>query len=487
MEWHIKLGQWWQYGVAAFTLLLAVFATAHVLVYKRDPRAAAGWVGFIWFAPLVGPILYGFFGVNRIRRRALSLKTQREQFRAELVSGGYETAVDRRGVGGAEEIGSLAAIAGVVNQTQGRPLVGGNLIEPLVDGDEAYPAMLAAINSARRTITLATYIFDRDELGEAFVQALSGAVKRGVLVRVLIDATGTRYSWPSILGRLQSEGIPHARFLPALPLWRMSSINLRNHRKLLVVDGQFGFTGGMNLRQGHWISKQPSHPVHDLHFRVAGPVVAHLQEVFVDDWHFTTGESLLGELWFPPLEAVGPVVARGIADGPDEDVDPLRWAIMAALSAARSSVCIATPYFLPDAPLISALNLAAMRGVTVDIVLPERVNLPFVQWASRASWWQVLERGCRLWLTPGPFDHSKIMLVDGRWTLLGSANWDPRSLRLNFEFNLECYNEELTARLERWFQAKRDGSHRVTLAEVDARSLRCKLRDGFARLFSPYL
>ena len=143
-------------------------------------------------------------------------------------------------------------------------------------------------------------------------------------MRVLIDATGMRYSWPPILATLRREQVPVARFLPTFPLWQLLSLNLRNHRKILVADGRIGFAGGMNIRTGHWLGKQPSHPVRDLHFRLEGPVVAHLQEVFADDWFFTTREALRGENWFPPLESRGLVIARGIADGPDEEQVPIQ-------------------------------------------------------------------------------------------------------------------------------------------------------------------
>jgi len=310
-----------------------------------------------------------------------------------------------------------------------------------------------------------------------------------VAVRVLVDSAGARYSWPSILRRLRQAGVPAARFLPSslFAPWRVVTVNLRNHRKILVVDGQTAFTGGMNLRHGNVLAAKPKSPVQDLHFRVEGPLVTQLQEAFANDWAFTTGEALEGLVWFPELPDEGDVIARVIIDGPDADFEKLRWTLLAALAEAQSSVQIVTPYFLPDPGLISAINLAALRGVRVDIILPGRSNLPFVHWASRAMWWQVLERGCRIWLAPPPFDHSKLMIVDGHWVLLGSANWDTRSLRLNFELNVEGYGRNFANTMVSIFQQKLRGAREVSLAEVDDRSVPGKLRDAAARLFSPFL
>jgi cardiolipin synthase len=215
--------------------------------------------------------------------------------------------------------------------------------------------------------------------------------------------------------------------------------------------------------------------------------VGQMQEVFAEDWAFAANELLDGDPWFPALKPAGKALARGISAGPDSDLDKLRLTLEGAISSAEKSVCIVTPYFLPDASLVGALNCAALRGIEVDIILPEANNLALVKWASTAMLWQVIERGCRVWMSPPPFDHTKLMLVDGAWTLLGSGNWDPRSLRLNFEFDIEVYERELADRLQEWMVAKRDRARQLTLAEVDGRSLPLRLRDGVARLLTPYL
>jgi cardiolipin synthase len=480
MDWLDKISQFWPHLVAGFDLLAVVLASCHALLNKRDSRAATLWIGIIWFLPVLGPALYLVFGVNRIRRRAIKLGVH------QTISRAVPDDLGEPQHDGAEHLKLLARVVGRVVE---RPLTPGNNISPLVNGDETFPAMLAAIESAKKSISFASYIFDNDPTGKQFVEALHRAVGRGVEVRVLVDAAGTRYSWPPITHKLRHAKIPFGKFLPSslLQPWRVATINLRNHRKVLVIDGQTAFTGGMNIRHGNVLASKPKSPVKDLHFRVEGPVVTRLQEAFVNDWAFTTGEILDGDLWFPEIKESGHVIARVIADGPDADYDKLRWTLLAALAEAQTSIQIITPYFLPDTALVTALNLAALRGVRVDIILPAKNNLPFVHWASRALWWQVLERGCHIWLAPPPFDHSKLMIVDGHWVFLGSANWDARSLRLNFELNVECYGRDFADKMELVLQKKMLGAHEVTLAEVDARSVPCKLRDALARLFSPFL
>jgi cardiolipin synthase len=475
----------WPVLASMLHIVLGGLVTVHAVLHKRDTRAVIGWVGLAWLAPYGGALAYLFFGVNRVKRKAVSLEFRRGWGARHMVAPTESEIVHRDEL--VKRHPTLVGLAQLSHQLTNRPLLPGNRVNPLVDGDQAYPAMLKAIDRAESSIAFSTYIFDSGWAGEQFCEALSRARQRGVAVRVLIDHVGARYSKVNMVRHLRQAGIPAASFLPTRVPRFAPYTNLRNHRKLLVVDGTTGFTGGTNIRDGHLLRRHPTSPVQCLHFQFEGPVVWHLQEAFAVDWAFAAGETLQGDIWFPAIERRGDVWARGIDDGPDEDLDKLELVMIGALATAQKSVDIVTPYFLPESALIHALNSAALRGVRVRIVLPSVNNLPVVHWASRAMWWQVLERGCRIFLSPPPFDHTKLFLVDGIWSLLGSTNWDPRSLRLNFEFNVECYDEDLASRLLPLVETRVQQSTSVNLADVLSRPLPTQLLDGLARLASPYL
>lgn len=460
-------------------------AVVHALLYKHEVRAAIAWVGVIVLVPVLGSVLYYLIGINRIRRRAVALRREAEADNGarwpsvSLIPGDIASLLEAD-----DEAIELAHLVGNVTF---RTLLGGNLVKPLVNGDEAFPEMLEAIRVAESSVALMTYIFDNDLAGKQFVEALTEASARGVEVRVLIDHVGARYSRPPIPRLLKRNGVRVATFLPVFSA-RVPSFNLRNHRKVMVVDGRIGFTGGMNIRDDFVLESSPEYPGMDLHFRVEGPVVAHLRDTFAEDWEFTTSESLAGPKWKPKLEAVGNTIARGILDGPDDDIDVLHFTLHGAIACATRSIRIVTPYFLPDTPLIYALNTAALSGLDVDIVLPEKGNLRLVTWAMWGQIAQVLGHGCRIWLSPPtPFDHTKLMVVDDYWVLFGSSNWDPRSLRLNFEFNVECYDPALATQMRDLVMERIRRARRLTKDEVDTRSLPLRLRDGAARLLTPYL
>jgi cardiolipin synthase len=478
-----SLPGWWPFAVGGLIALIDLVASAHVIVRKRDVRAAISWVGMIWLVPGVGALLYAILGLNRIRRRADLL--QRERRRLQLATPSA-TSIARIGTEStvSEPLKPLARLGEILS---GRPLLTGNRVTALQNGDEAYPAMLATIDGARRSVALATYIFADDRAGKPFVDALARAVGRGVEVRVLVDGVGARYTWPPVHRALKAAGVPVALFLPGIRDAGLGFFNLRNHRKILSVDGRIGFTGGLNIQARNIHADTPPRMVRDLHFRLEGPIVGQLQEGFAEDWAFTTREVLDGARWFPTLIPAGETTARVFTDGPDGDLEILRTVLMGALAGARRSVRILTPYFLPDQAMIAALGITALRGVEVDIVLPEQVNIIPVKWAAAAQLWQVLRPGCRVHFTPLPFDHTKLMVVDGAWALFGSSNWDPRSLRLNFELDVECHDPALARQLDALVASRIAAGRGVTLAEMDARPLPTKLRDGLARLWSPYL
>lgn len=474
----------WPLLLGITNLLAAGAAAGHALMTKRDVRAAVAWLGVIILLPVFGWAVYLIFGINRIARRAEELRA------GDHATGHLELPDESRTTTAISALtgeNHLAQMAKIGQKIAPIPYTFGNSVAVLRNGDEAYPAMIAAIESATKSVALSTYIFNNDIAGQAFLKALKSAHARGIKVRVLVDGVGAWYSFPSMVKQFAKTDIPHARFLHSFLPWQMPYLNLRNHQKILVVDGKVGFTGSMNIAAGNLLDNEPKHAVRDFHYAVKGPLVAHLMAAFAHEWRFSTDEILVGDHWRPELEEAGPVIARGLPAGPDMHRNTIRWTLLAALSQARHQIKIVTPYFLPDTDLITALSLAAMRGVTVDIIMPQKNNLFYMAWAGRARLDELAASGCRIWMSDGPFDHAKVMTVDGLWSLVGSANWDPRSLRLNFEFNLECYDPALAEELNTFIDDKIVNASRETRELLHARPLGVRLRDNLAHLMSPYL
>lgn len=451
-------------------LVVAVVATVHIVMNKRDSRAAAAWTGVVWLLPGLGVLFYLLLGINRIRRRA-----------RQLTGGGLAAVTARRD--SRELTGDLAwlhTLAELVQRVTGMALTAGNRVEPM-EAPAALEGMLAAVHEARDSVYLSTYIFGNDAAGRRMVSALAEAVTRGVRVRVLIDGMGSLYSLPPVVSRLRRAGVRVERFLYSLRPWRMPYINLRNHRKLLIIDRRTAFTGGMNLRAGY-VSDPPR--IRDVQCRLEGPVVEHLLAGFVTDWQFTCGEWLPADYNGP--DRVGDAFARGIMSGPDSDLDKRHMTLLAALSRAEREIRIATPYFVPDQTLLSALELAALQGVRVQLLLPEHNNLRIVHWAGLhvLSW--LIGSGVDVRFVPGCFDHSKIMTLDGSWAMLGSGNWDARSLRLNFEFDVECYDRKLAERLNA-IMDERCRNAMPWSAMADRQNQWRRLRNALAHLLEPYL
>lgn len=469
-------------AVVVVWLVVTALAVGHAIMYRRDPRSTLIWMWVSLALPIVGAWLYWVLGINRIERKAIRLGKREKPF---------ET-FDRSHVDAAsdhhrEAVGHLVSLRKIADRVTRMPLLSGNAIEPLHNGEQAYPRMLEAIGRAERSITLVSYIFDWDDVGHEFVAALDAAAERGVRVHVLVDGVGVLGSFSRMGRLLLQSGAEVAAFFPVRFPWGRIRLNLRNHRKILVVDGKVGFTGGMNISSRYLIESGSADRVEDLHFELTGPVVAEMQHAFAEDWALATGEVLQGEAYFPRLMPVGPALCRGISSGPDEDFEDIHWILQAALTSADFDLQIATPYFIPTSALVTGMVMAALRGVRIRLVLPSLVDYRFMRWAADAYLWQLLEHGIEVYRRPPPFVHTKLLIADRRWLLFGSANLDPRSFRLNFEFNVEAYDAVLADRLSAWLDERIAESQCVTLDQMDSRPTWRRLRDGVAKVFSPYL
>lgn len=462
----------WQSSAIIFLVLsicISTIVTVHILLNKRNVHSAIGWIGLAWFAPYFGTLLYYAFGINRIQRKARIMRRPAKGMSSKTRDGELPS----------DPYTILRATVGAVTK---QPLAEANIASPLHDGDDAYPQMLAAIKTAQKTVALTSYIFRSDKIGQEFIDALGEANQRGVMVRVLIDGFG---SGKKTFQSFKRQNVPASRFINSIWPLHVNFLNLRQHKKVLIIDGVKAFIGGLNISDDNTGRKRNKIKVRDTHFRISGPVVRQITADFIDDWLFATGEVLDDSLWRPEHQTSGKVMARMIASGPDQETEQLLITLFSAIFAAQKSIKIATPYFLPDELLMSALQLAVTRGVDVRIVIPEFSDHAPMDWAMHAHIGPLLQAGCHVLRAPLPFDHSKLMVVDDVWCLFGSPNWDARSMRLNFEMAIEAYDPVLAAQLS--LAIDENSVNPLTLNELEARWFVVKCRDAAIRLLIPYL
>ena len=474
----------WVTIIVIFHISLSLMTSVHVLLFKENERTSLAWISLVILSPVIGSLFYWLFGINRIKRTAqkkhpLTLKQDfirpEETIKFHHLPKNWHSAI----------------IAG--HSIHPVNYVAGNSVQPLINGDVAYPAMIQSIQSAKHYIVLSSYIFDYDALGRQFINALAQAQQRGVIVNVLLDAIGVGYSWHKSGRAFKKMGIKTARFLPAISLTSIRFINLRNHRKTLCVDGDVAYIGGMNVSQNN-IVKSAIHPIDDVQFKVTGPIIDQISQIFIEDWFFATRELIE----FPqynintsPNKANqindNSVIARVIQDGPDEHHNKTRWTLINALVCAQKSVKIMTPYFIPDQTLMTSLHTAAMRGVSIEIIVPELSDILFVDWVMEANLARIIEHGVQIYKNKRPFDHSKIIIIDDIWSFIGSSNWDARSLEFNFEINLECFDVNLNSELTELFTLKKQNSTPIIEDDINDFSIYKKIRNNLFRLFSSYM
>ncbi len=369
----------------------------------------------------------------------------------------------------------------------GPPFLAGTQAQALLNGDEIFPPMLAAIRSAQVSITFETYIYWSGDIGRAFADALAERARQGVKVHVLLDWVGSAKMDDSLVELMTQAGVQVERFHP--PHWsHLGRLNNRTHRKLLITDGRLGFTGGVGVAP-QWTGRghDPEH-WRDTHFQVEGPVVAQMQSVFIDNWIKVTGDVLHGPDYFPALVPVGPALAQMFSSSPSGGSESMQLMYLLAVTAASRSIDISAAYFVPDELTLQALTEALKRGVKLRIVVPgKHIDSDTVRSASRATWGPLLKSGATIAEYEPTMYHCKLMIVDGLLTSVGSTNFDNRSFRLNDEATLNVFDKAFAASQTATFEADLARAHRVSHAQWQARPAHEKFREWVASLIGSQL
>ncbi len=481
MSWKIVI-----YLFVIINYFLAFFAIIQCLLKTKSPQAALAWCGVILMLPFLGAILFFIFGVNRIDSKAskLFLEVANARFKhLEKLRQKHWSPVPTT------HSREVFPIMNIGERRQGLACVGGNFIEPLLNGDEAYPKMLEAIKNAHNYVFLCTYIYSGKKIGAAFTEALIDAHKRGVDVRVIVDGVGSFFSFRKWKKKLEKAGVSVFLFIPLQLFPLQIAINLRNHRKLLICD-EIAFTGGMNISDNNLLMKKQRSPVQDIHFSCKGSIVSGLREAFLLDYAFVTKQEQL--LSYSEPRSFGDMDARMLMDGPGSDDDPILNTLCGVFSTAKKEILIINPYFLPTQEIIISLISAVSRGVRVRVILPSKLDHSYVGWAADHIIPTMLNEGIEFYKQPAPFAHTKLVLIDEIYTFLGSTNFDPRSLKLNFELNLEVFSEKLNTQLFLYAKEiiKKSNEVRSFQYLINYNSFwgfLKRLRNASAWIFSPYL
>jgi cardiolipin synthase len=369
----------------------------------------------------------------------------------------------------------------------GPPIVGGNAVSELLNGDQIFPSMLAAIRGAQKTVDFETYIYWSGQIGRDFADALSERARAGVKVNLLIDAVGSSKMDDKDLEEMRQAGVEVKRYHP-LRWYNLGRLNNRTHRKLLIVDGRIGFTGGVGIAP-EWTgnAQNPNH-WRDSHFRAEGPVVAQMQSVFLDNWTKTTGKVLHGEDYFPPLKASGNIRSQVFSSSPSGGSESMHLMYLLSLTAANQSIRLSASYFVPDQMTRDALIAAMKRGVRVQIITPgKHIDAETVRSSSRGMWGDLLRAGAEINEYQPTMYHCKVMIVDGLLVSVGSTNFDDRSFKMNDEANLNIYDADFARRQIEVFEADLKQSRRITYEQWLDRPLKEKTWEHVAALLGPLL
>ena len=482
--------------VLFFICLVKLVCAVHIIMNKHNqPVSAVLWLAYLVIFPHgLGVPFYLVFGINRIQQKMPKIQSTTEKVKdLHSVESGtifsYLKAISKQRHSASLDRVYSRMFDKMFPET---PLISGNHVDLLHDGTEAYPAMMNAIVNAEKHIHLCSYIIVYDHKGKEIIDALVKKAEEGVKVKIIYDSIGSYPFTNAVkLQRLDKkhpniEVKPYAVFDILAPY----RFHLRNHRKLLVIDGKVAFVGGINISEAN-VNHKKQRAIHDLHCKIEGPVLGYFQYMFLRDWCHVAKESperLFNHVGlFVPPEKKENDALRVVGSGPGQSHEATRKVFLTAANSARKSLWIMTPYFVPDQAMLSALKIAAVRNVDVRIIVPEKSDHWFVQNASRSFYGTLLEDGVRVFERVGRFNHSKAMLVDNEWSFMGSSNCDGRSFSLNYELDFICEQGAFIADVHNQFLRELSKSKEISLSAYNKRGVCREFKENLASLFTPVL
>jgi cardiolipin synthase len=465
--------------ILIFIVVQYLLAFGIIFFERRNPNSALGWILVLLVLPIVGFFLYLFFGQNWTKRRLFSLKAADDQTIEDAVIT-QEKELKRYATETRDpQTERFVSIIRMFLENNHSLLSTENEITIFTDGTEKFESLLESIRNARHHIHLEYYIIRDDPLGREVIQLLTHMAKKGVEVRLLYDGLGMKIK-KKHLQEFEQAGGMHAAFFP-----RIFTINYRNHRKIAIIDGKTGYIGGYNIGD-EYLGKGPLGYWRDAALKIDGPGVGGLQLRFLLDWNYAASDSLsYTSIFFPDVKGQGYCPLQVVSSGPDARWNQIKEGYLKLVNSATESIYLQTPYFIPDDSISDALRIAALTGVDVRIMIPCKPDHPFVHWATLSFVGDLLEAGVKAYTYDNGFIHAKTLVVDGLAASVGSANWDVRSFRLNFEANAFLYNAKYAGQLKKAFLDDLPKCTEITLEKYQGRSRLVRAKEQVSRLFSP--
>ncbi|MDP4207520.1 MAG: cardiolipin synthase [Bacteroidota bacterium] len=470
-----------------FYFITVAFTIILIIQQKGDPLKTISWILVVFLLPIVGIILYFFFGKNYRKEKIFSRKELADLKHIKRLSHDQFIDLPQKDDFLSEKVKSKTNIMRLLLNNSKSLLTEKNKVFILQNGRATFDSIIDAIEKAQHHIHLEYYIIEDDHLGNLIRKLLIKKAQEGVKVRLIYDDVGCWGLPKHFIDSLDDAGVEVYSFLPVRFPSLTNKINYRNHRKIVVVDGHTGFVGGLNVADRYLQGSEELGIWRDTHLRLEGEAVKSLQTVFLIDWYFVSEEVVNQDIYFPDTDITEKHLVQITASGPDSDWSSIMQAYFAAISSAKSAIYISTPYFMPNESILTALKSASLSGLDVRIMLPERSDSRIVYWATRSYVAELLEAGIKIYFYQKGFSHSKLLLVDGVLCSIGTANMDIRSFDQNFEVSALIYDEDITLELQQWFLCDLENSNEITLEDWDKRSRLDEIREAISRIFSPLL